>query len=179
MALSVFLAALGAAAPADAQTRLMVGAGGLVPFGDLENSTDPSARFVLRAEFQPVNARGVASAISWGVQVAYTDLSLKPAAAAAAAVADVPSPYLLEAGAGVRVYSRAAPFFLSGGAGYSRVRSGTGSDSQNGVDLHAGLGFLLPAGELLVEPEISGHVVVLEEGDFQYLSATLGVALPF
>lgn len=168
------------AGPASAQTRLTLAAGGLVPFGDLEETTDPSPRGLLRAEFQPVNALGVVSPVAFLVYLGYSDLALKSEVKDALLVAgDTTEPYLMEAGAGVRVYSRAAPFFLSGGAGYARYRPGGDAEAHNGLDLHGGLGFLLPVGIVLVEPEITGHVVLLDEGDFQFLSATLGVALPF
>lgn len=167
-------------AVADAQTRLTISGGGLIPFGDLEDTTDPSVRAVLRFEFQPVNALGQASALSFLVYGAYSDLSFKPEVEEALiAAGEDTQPYLVEAGAAVRVYSGEAPFFLTGGGGYTRYQPGGAAGVRNGVDLHAGLGFLLPVGIALLEPEATGHVVLLDEGDFQFLSATLGIALPF
>jgi len=166
--------------PAHAETRLTVGAGGLVPFGDLGDVTDPSARAVIRLEFQPVNAIGQSSPLAYTVHVAYSDLSLDSQVKdLLIAAGEDTEPYLLEVGAGIRVHSRVAPFFLTGGAAYARYLPGGAGGDENGVDLHGGLGFLFPAGIVVLEAEATGHAVILDEDDLQFLAVTLGVALPF
>jgi hypothetical protein len=47
------------------------------------------------------------------------------------------------------------------------------------VDVHGGLGFLFPAGVVVLEAEATAHAVILDEDDLQFLAVTLGVALPF
>lgn len=179
----VLLAALSVAglqAPAGAETRLTVGAGGLIPFGNLDDTTDPSARAVMRLEFQAINALGQASPLTYTVQVAYSDLSLDSAIEDLLVMrGEDTSPYLLEIGAGIRVHSRVAPFFLSGGAGYARYVPGGAAGDRNGVDVNGGVGFLFPAGIVVLEAEAAGHAVILDEEDLQFLAVTLGIALPF
>jgi hypothetical protein len=170
----------GLSAPAQAQTRLTVAAGGLVPFGDLDDVADPSARAVIRLEFQPVNAIGQASPLAYTLHVAYSDLSLdSDLKALLIAAGEDTEPYLLEVGGGIRVHSRVAPFFLTGGGGYARYLPGGAGGDRNGVDLHGGLGFLFPAGIVVLEAEATGHAVILDDDDLQFLAVTLGVALPF
>jgi hypothetical protein len=72
-----------------------------------------------------------------------------------------------------------APFFLAGGAAYARYLPGGAGGDETGVDLHGGLGFLFPAGIVVLEAEATGHAVILDEDDLQFLAVTLGVALPF
>ena len=77
------------------------------------------------------------------------------------------------------MYSRVAPFFLTGGAGYARYQPPGDGDAENGLDVHAGLGFAVPLGVFLGEVEATLHEVVAENDDKQFLAATLAVALPF
>lgn len=169
-----------AAAPVHSQTRLAIAGGALVPFGDFGDTMDPSFRVALRGELQPVNALGDPSRLAFGLYAAYTSLSVESSFEDALNANGIdPDPDLLEIGADVRVYSRAAPFFVGGGAGWARFTPPDGSDAENGADLHAGAGFLLPLGVAFAEPEVSGHVVLLEDDHFQFLAATLGLALPF
>ena len=173
-------AVLLAAAPGYSQTRLAVSGGVLVPFGDLGDSTDPSLRLALRGELRTVNALGQASPLAFGLYGAYSSLSVDSELEDALMALGIdPDPDLLEIGADVRAYSRSAPFFVGGGAGYARFTPVDGSDALHGVDLHVGAGFLLPLGMVFAEPEVTGHVVLLEDDSFQFLAATLGFALPF
>lgn len=166
--------------PVHAQTRLIVGAGGVIPFGDLGDRTDPSVRALVRLEFQPINALGKASPLAGTLYIAYTDFSLdSDLEAALLAAGEDTEPYLLEIGGGVRVHSRVAPFFLSGGAAYARYLPGGAAGDRNGLDVHGGLGFLVPAGIVVLEAEAAAHAVLLEDDDLQFLAVTLGVALPF
>ena len=169
------------AAPARSQTRFSLAGGLLVPLGDLGDTTDPSPRFAVRGEFQTVNALGQRSPLSVFLQVSYSDLSLSSEdEATLASLGEDTGAYLLDAGAGIRVYSRAAPFFLTGGAGYVRFHPGGAGDALDGVDLNGGLGFAVPLSTVTLEVLTALHEVLVEEGrDFQYLDASLSVALPF
>lgn len=174
------LLAVGLQAPASAQTRLTVAAGGAIPFGNLGDRTDPSPRAVLALELQPMNALGKVSPVSLLGYVAYTDLSLtSELEKTLLANGENTEPYILEVGAGMRVYSRVAPFFLGAGAAYARYLPGGSAGDRNGVDVHGGLGFLVPTRFVMLEAEASGHAVLLKDDDLQFLAVTLGVALPF
>jgi hypothetical protein len=169
------------AAPAGAQTRLSLLGGGLVPFGDLDDTSDPSVRFGLRAEHQPVNVLGQRSLLSFHATFAYSLLTLDSEyeRIVDAAGADSDS-YLLEVSGGVRAYSKAAPFFVTGSAGYARFRPGGDADSVDGVDMAAGLGFLVPTSLAILEVEGAIHqVFAADDVSFQYLTVTLGLGLPF
>jgi hypothetical protein len=174
--------ALALVAPgASAQTRLSLVGGGLVPFGDLGDTTDPSVRFGLRAEYHPVNLIGQKRPLSFHLMGAYSSLDLESGFQRSleeqGADADA---YLAEISAGVRAYSAVAPFFITGGAGWSRYRPGGDSDGFDGVDANVGLGFVVPVTVALVEVEGALHQVFAEQGvDFQYLTDTLGLGLPF
>ena len=73
-----------------------------------------------------------------------------------------------------------APFFVTGGVGYTRFDPGGRASSVNGVNLGAGLGFLVPLPGLVVEVDGQLHQVFAEDDvDFQYLEVLLGVGLPF
>jgi hypothetical protein len=177
--LAAAVAVLAAAAPGSAQTRFTLAGGGLVPFGDLGDSTDPSLRAELRVERQAVNALGGVSLLSFVAYAAYSDLQLKSEVEDVLVLGDETDPHLLELGGGVRVYSAAAPFFVTGGAAWTRYRPAGAGDARSGADLHGGVGFLLPMGLFLLEPEVTAHAVFLEDADLQFLAATLGLALPF
>jgi hypothetical protein len=182
VAVAVLGLALCAVLPAStrAETRLTVGAGGLIPFGDLGDTTDPSARALVRLEHQPINAIGQRSPLAYTFHVAYSDLSLDSMYEdLLIAAGEDTEPYILEVGAGIRVHSRVAPFFLAGGAAYARFVPGGAGGDENGVDVHGGLGFLFPAGVVVLEAEATAHAVILDEDDLQFLAVTLGVALPF
>ncbi len=169
------------AAPAAAQTRLSLIGGGVVPFGDLDDTSDPSIRFGLRGEYQPVNPLGQRRLLSFHGTFAYTAMQLdgEYERILDESGADSDS-HLLEISGGVRAYSAAAPFFVTGSAGYARFRPGGDGDGVNGVDLAAGLGFLLPASLALLEVEGAIHQFIAEDDvDFQYLTVTLGIGLPF
>jgi hypothetical protein len=177
----LFLAATLAPGTAPAQTRLSLSGGVLVPFGNLENTTDPSVRVALRAEYQPVNPLGKPKLLSMLLHAAYSDLAVKSEVKSLLTQAgESTDAYLLEVGAGVRVYSRVARFFLSTGAGYVRFRRAGEDGAVDGLDLHGGLGFAFPLGALLGEVEATLHETLVErDEDFQFLAATLGIALPF
>ncbi len=174
--LMIGLAALLAPRPAAAQTRFSVTGGAVVPFGDFADATDPSPRFGVRAEFQPVNAIGQRRLLSVLLDGSVAILDAKPVVVGGSP--DDESSTLLSIGAGVRAYSRVAPFFVSGGVGWARWQNDLGPD-RNGFDLQGGLGFLVPLGAVMVEVEAVLHEVLFDEDDIQYLTAGAGLALPF
>lgn len=175
--LLVLAVVLCAAAPATAQTRLSLLGGGIVPFGDLDEGADPSLMFGLRAEFQPVNPLGQARLLAFSASAAYASLDRDSGSVVVEGTSD---PYLLEVTGGVRVYSRVAPFFVTGVAGYSRVQGAGGGDAVNGATAGVGLGFVVPVVSSLVEVEGVLHQVLAEDDvSFQYLTVLLGLGLPF
>ena len=177
----VLLGLLIFAAEGSAQTRFTIGGGLLVPFGDLEELNDPSFRGTLRFEAQSVNALGKRKLVSAYVQASYTDLALKSEIEEdILADGEDSNAYLIEAGGGARFYSRAAPLYLQIGAHYLRWRPGGSRDGLNGGDVHAGLGFLVPLYFFFVEADAAYHLAVMQEDvNFQFLTGTVGVSMPF
>ncbi|MGQ0723042.1 MAG: hypothetical protein ACT4PE_15945 [Candidatus Eiseniibacteriota bacterium] len=172
------LIALGSSS-ASAQTRLTVAGGALIPLGDLENTHDTSAHAAFRIEHQPVDALGRAGRLSFLGEVSWADLSLEPAVEQALEDLGMDGgASLLGVGLALRVYSAAAPLFVHAGSGWARHESDD-SDSENGVDVHAGIGFVVTSRLVFVEPLVSAHTVLLEGEDLQFVTATLGVGLPF
>jgi hypothetical protein len=167
------------AAPTSAQTRLTIAGGALVPLGDLEETHDTSAHLAFRVEHQRVDALGRAGRVSFLGEVSWADLSLEPAVEEALEdLGQDGGASLLGVGIALRVYSEAAPLFVHAGSGWARHES-EDPDSRNGVDIHAGIGFVLASKVVFLEPLVSGHTVLLEGEDLQFVTATLGVGLPF
>lgn len=175
------LAALLSAAPAaHAQTRLSLLGGGLVPFGDLDDGADPSMAAGLEGELQPVNALGQRRLVAFCARGVFSSLDVKGATKAALPPGSDTGSSLLELSVGVKAYSRVAPFFVSGGAGYSRFDPAGDGGGVNGVNIAAGLGFLVPVRLAVLQVEGQLHQVFAEDDwDFQYLTVLLGIGLPF
>jgi hypothetical protein len=169
-----------ASSPAAAQTRLTVAGGALLPLGDLGDTNDPSAHVAFRLEHQPVDALGRAGRLSFLVEAAWADLSFEDEVEQALiALGRETGGSLLLVGAALRAYSQVAPIFLSAGGGWGRHESDAESGSRDGVDLHAGIGFVLSSNAIFVEPLVAGHTVMMEGEDLQFVTATLGIGLPF
>jgi hypothetical protein len=162
-----------------AQSRFSVHGGALVPLGDFGDWVEPSPRFGIRSELQSMNVLGQRKLLSFHVEASYAALSHEAAVESALlAQGSDEDPSLLEVGLGVRAYSRVAPFFVTGGAGYARYRPGGDLDTEHGLDLNAGLGFLVPLGLFLVEVEARLHNVIFEDDDLRYLTAGAALGLP-
>jgi len=174
------LLAASAVPTASAQTRLTLLGGGLVPFGDLDDAADPSLAVGLEAEFQPVNALGQRRLLALTASAVYSSLDIDSGYKAALPPGAGTDASLLELNVGVKAYSRVAPFFVAGSAGYSRYDPAGGGKSANGVNIGAGLGFLVPVQIALLQVEGRLHQVFAEDDvSFQYLDVLLGVGLPF
>ncbi len=167
------------AGPASAQTRFSVTGGAIIPWGGFADAVDPSPAVGARVEFQPVNVIGQRRllALVLDATVGLLDEAALPAVGGTPP-ADVDSDAsLLAFGGGIRAYSRVAPFFVSGGVGWARYDAAQVS-AEHGVDLHAGLGFLVPTGSVILEVEVALHEMVFSRNDLQYLSASAALALP-
>jgi hypothetical protein len=169
-----------AASAAEAQTRFSITGGALIPLGQFDDTTDASPRAGVRVEYQPVNALGKASRVSFFLSGYYTGLVLDPAHEEALKQAGQSTDaYMLEVGGGVRVYSRLSLFFISGGAGYVYAALEGDDAVEHGLDLNAGAGFAVPVYLFTAEAQALAHQVVVASDDFQYLEATVSLALPF
>lgn len=169
-----------APAEADAQTRLTLFGGGLLPFGDLEEIVDPSLQLGARLEYQPVNARGKRRLNSWFLQACWTPLEpkseIKAAAEARGESADAD---LAVVSLGARIYSRAAPLFLQIGGGWAWYDR-PGLDAEDLADFHLGAGFLIPIPLLYLEADASIHQAFgRDDLSLTYVSANAGISLPF
>jgi hypothetical protein len=163
----IVLGVIASAPSAEAQTRLSVLGGGIIPF---EDELDPSFRGGVRAEFQPVDALGRRRRLAWYVAAHYADVASETESGGRSTLIDV--------GLGTRVYSGGGPLFLEAGAGYANW-SADGADSQNGIDLHGGGGFVIPAGSANVEFEATFHTARFDGSGLEYLSLLAGLAFPF
>jgi hypothetical protein len=165
----VVLGLIASAAPpsAEAQTRLAVLGGGIIPF---EDGLDPSFRGGVRAEFQPVDALGRHRRLAWYVAANYADVASEAESGG--------SSTLIDAGLGMRVYSGGGPLFLEAGAGYTNW-SADGADSQSGIDLQGGGGLAIPAGSANFELEATFHTARFDGSGLEYLSLLAGLAFPF
>ncbi|MCA9753940.1 MAG: hypothetical protein R3B81_12510 [bacterium] len=164
-----------------AQTRLAVFGGGLVPFGDLEDTTESSFRVGARMEYQPVNARGQRRLLAWFAQVAFSPLSVKAEAQEAARLAGASEDAtLFGVEAGTRVYSRTAPLFLQAGAGWARFDPPGDGDAGDALDFHLGAGFLVPVDPMFLEADVTLHQGIgSDDLSFTYVAAHGGLSLPF
>ncbi len=167
------------AGPASAQTRFSVTGGAIIPWGGFADAVDPSPVVGARVEFQPVNVIGQRRLLSFVLDATVGILDVASTTVIGGAPPDDPDTdaTLLTFGGGIRAYSKVAPFFVSGGAGWARYDA-AGLSAENGLDLHAGLGFLVPTGSLILEVEVSLHEMVFSEDDLQYVSASAALALP-
>lgn len=178
LVLLLFLAAQ-AATPvvADAQTRLGLEVGPLIPIGDFGDGFDSSLWIGARAELQDVNALGQVARASLVLQGGYS--SLEPADGLGPA-GDFDASYL-ELGVGARVYSVALPFFVSVGAAWSKFDV-DGADGQNGFAPSLGAGLSFGLGGAFVEIEGRGHVAFVGDDsayDPRFFTLTGAVGLPF
>lgn len=176
LALCLFLPA-----GADAQSRLTLYGGGLVPFGDLEEVADPSLQLGARVEYQPVNARGKRRLNSWFLQACWTPLELKPEVQAELeAAGESTDVHLAVVSVGARVYARAAPLFLQIGGGWAWYDRPGASSATDLVDFHLGAGFLIPIPLLYLEADATIHQALgSDDLSLTYLSVNAGVSLPF
>ena len=165
---------------AHAQTRFAVEAGAMVPYSDYGDGVDPSAWIGARAEFQSVNAIGQIAALSFVVQAGYADLEL---------AGDVEgSGSLWALGGGVRVYSGALPFFLSGTLEYmsSSIDLDQAGDDPSadsfGAAIGAGFRFDLQAAFVELEARLHAGFGADDDAgevDPRFTTFTVGLGLPF
>jgi hypothetical protein len=180
------VAALFLGTPASAQTRLTLFGGPLVPFGDFDEVADLSWTAGARVEFQTVNAIGQRDQLSYFIEGSYSQiLADEELELVLEDLGEDSDSSILGAAAGVRVYMRPAPLFISAGAGYIRYTPPADAGGLDGLDLQLGLGFMLPFERVQLEAVAVAHEALLnaEDGfgdeDLQYLTATAGIALPF
>ena len=114
-----------------------------MPFGDLDDTSDPSVRFGLPRGVPAGEPAGPApsSFVPRHVRL-HRDAARRGVRADPGRVRRrLRCPSAGDLGRRARVLA-AAPFFVTGSAGYARFRPGGDGDGVNGVDLAAGLGFL-------------------------------------
>ncbi len=169
-----------------AQTRLTLFAGPLVPFGDFADVASLSWTAGVRAEYQTVNAIGERSRMAYFIEGSYSEILVNEDYEQLLNSLEQDNDASLVGGAaGVRVYSRPAPLFLSAAAGYLRYIPAGDAEEANGLDLQLGLGFLIPFDWIQLEAVAVAHEVLLDseesfgEEDLQFLTATAGFAIPF
>jgi hypothetical protein len=163
--------------PAQAQTRLALEAGPLLPSGDMADVVDASAWFGARLEIQRVNALGQAAALGIIVRAGYADLATD--SDYEAQFGDAKASYF-DIGVGARAYSVALPFFVSADLAWSRFEAS--DESSNGVTPSLGLGLEYGLGGAFVEFEARGHIAFLNEDNadnLTFVTLTAALGLPF
>jgi hypothetical protein len=152
--------------------------GVLAPAGSFHDAMDASARFGLRAEFQPVNAIGRKSTLSFVLQGHYTSLTLDSAyKEALVSEGQSTDAWMLDVGGGIRVYSRFPLFFITAGGGW--VRTELGGETDEGVDVFGGAGVAIPLYLFLAEGQVTAHSAFFGSDDLQHLDAIVSLAMPF
>lgn len=161
--LALLVISMFASAPAAAQTRLSIDAGGLFPVGDMADVNAASPVVGARWEYQDVNALGNVATRTWFLRFGYGFLQ-----------EDLPQPpqdnsdgHYFDACIGARAYaqSRFSPFFMSVSGGYAQYKFPGPSDTFHGGTLNGGLGIGFPLAGFVLEVEGRGHVVFLDGAD--------------
>lgn len=159
------------AAPVQAQNRLVVEGGGIMPVGDFGEVFNFSPVIGARLELQRANPMGQVALASAFLRGHYSPLSGEETPLG------TPDGDLLHLGIGARVASMAAPFSASVGVGWTRVEIEGADDS--GFAANVGLGYNIPLPAAHIELGVEYHIAFLEDDELSYLSYLAGIGLPF
>ncbi len=167
-----------AAVSAEAQTRLALEAGALLPTGNLKDGAEVSPFFGGRMEIQRTNALGQVAVLSYIVRAGYSPLKVKSEVKTVLEAAGLStSSWLFTGGAGVRVYAAQSPLFFSAGANYLFIEQG--GDGNSGVEGMLGIGFSKGV-TTIIGVEARGHFASVQNTDnFSYFTIVGTVGLPF
>jgi hypothetical protein len=168
------------AAPALAQNRLAVEAGGLFPFSSFGDVNDTSPYFGATFDIQDVNPLGQVALLGVFLRAAYSPLVVNKnlKALLESNGRETGSSYF-EGTLGLKAHSKASPFFLSVDAGYANYNL-PGGGSKSGFASGVGLGtaFGGPAVHLTIEGRMN---VAFMSGidNLQFFTLTAGLGFPF
>ena len=167
------------ASAASAQTNLGFTGGALFPVGDFAESADISPYVGVSLELQDVNAIGQVATLSYLLQGGYaflqTDADLEALLDAQGKTKD--GSYF-DVGAGVRVYSKASPLFISVGASYLNLELAGDSGSQSGFGAYIGVGFASAVTTFRLSVEGRANLGLFSDDNIQYFQALVGFGLP-
>jgi hypothetical protein len=163
--------------PADAQTRISLDAGALLPVGDMGDENDLSPYVGARWEYQETNALDRVSTRTWFLRFGYglmvTDDALN--------LVDDSDGHYWDLCVGARAYasSRFSPFFMSLSGGYAQYAPPGPSDNYHGGTFNGGLGLRLPFLGFIFEAEARGHVTFLDGADnIQFFTGNVSLGIP-
>jgi hypothetical protein len=163
--------------PADAQTRISLDAGALLPVGDMDKVNDLSPYVGARWEYQETNALDRVSTRTWFLRFGYglmvTDDALE--------LADDSDGHFWDLCIGGRAYasSRFSPFFMSLSGGYAQYSPPGPSDNYHGGTFNGGLGVRLPFLGFVFEAEARGHLTFLDGTDnIQFFTGNVSLGIP-
>jgi len=163
---------------ADAQTRISLDAGGLMPTGDMADVHDFSPYVGARWEFQQTNALGNVSTRTWFLRMGYGILQKDDLPAFEGTDSDG---HYLDVCVGGRAYahSRFSPFFMSLSGGYAQYELPGDSDTFHGGTFNGGLGVRLPLAGFILECEARGHLTFLDgTGNIQFFTGIVSLGIP-
>jgi hypothetical protein len=165
------------AGSADAQTRISLDAGGLLPVGDMGDANGLSPWVGARWEYQATNALDRVSTRTWFLRFGYGFLQKDDALV----VADDSDGHFLDLCVGMRAYahSRFSPFFMSVSGGYAQYQLPGPSDTNHGGTANGGLGVRIPLAGFVFEAEARGHLVFLDGTDnIQFFTGIVSLGIP-
>lgn len=168
-----------AAPPAQAQTRLSLDAGILVPFSNMSDLHGVSPLVGVRWEGQDVNALGRIATRTWFLRFGYG--ILQTASEVTDLTGDNSNGYYLDACIGGRAYAQStkSPFFVSVSGGYAQYQGPGDSDTFYGGTVNGGLGLRLGLLGFVVEAEVRGHIAILVDTDnLEYMSGIVSLGIP-
>lgn len=163
---------------AEAQTRLSLDAGGLLPVGDMSDLHGLSPYVGARFEQQNTNALGHIATRTWFLRFGYGFLLTEDSAGLPE---DASDGHFIDACLGARAYaaSRFSPFFLSISGGYANYKSPGAGDSYHGGTINGGLGLRFGLLGFIVEGEVRGHAAFLDGGDnLQFFTGIVSLGIP-
>ena len=163
---------------ADAQTRIALDAGGLLPVGNMADVHELSPYVGARWEHQETNALGRVSTRTWFLRFGYGFLMAEDLPELTDSDSDG---HYLDACIGARAYahSRFSPFFLSVSGGYAQYQLPGPSDTHHGGTFNGGLGIRLPLLGFVFEVEARGHLTLLDGTDnVQFFTGIVSLGIP-
>lgn len=163
---------------ADAQTRISLDAGGLLPVGDMADVHKFSPYVGARWEYQETNALGHVSTRTWFLRFGYGFLAKEDLPGLSDSD---PDGHYLDVCIGARAYasSRFSPFFLSVSGGYAQYDLPGAGDAHHGGTFNGGLGIRLPLLGFVFEAEARGHLTILDGVDnVQFFTGIVSLGIP-
>ena len=165
-------------APAQAQTRISLDAGGLLPVGDMADVQKLSPYVGAKWEQQNTNALGHIATRTWFLRFGYGFMQKEDIEGLPESASDG---HFLDLCLGGRAYARSrfSPFFMSLSGGYANFQAPGPGDSFHGGTVNGGLGLRFGLLGFVAEAEVRGHLAFLDGADsLQFFTGIVSLGIP-